>query len=193
MPGFETHKNHVIIHALVITVLPFSPIPLLDWFLEPIVARRMFAPFMKYPEQRRHFIGKGGSFCLGCITSLLLYPLTKLFKILRFFLNFKSFIKTFYYWLYKSYMLHEAQTILTDETLNDHKQMLRLGQDLDTWLRTSENIPNVSTSKIGNLEAMRTLFQEVSSGTLKSFDVLKDTEALHTWIKIWAAEHDTPE
>ena len=88
MSDFETHKNHVITHALVITVLPFSPIPLLDWLLEPIVARRMIAPFMKYPDQRRHFIGKGGSFCLGCITSLLLYPLTKLFKILRFFLNF---------------------------------------------------------------------------------------------------------
>tara|TARA_B100001093_G_C26662367_1_gene942430 strand:- start:451 stop:1032 length:582 start_codon:yes stop_codon:yes gene_type:complete len=193
MSTFEPHKNHVIVHALLITVLPFSPIPLLDWFLEPVVARRMFAPFMKYPEQRRHFIGKGGSFCLGCITSLLLYPLTKLFRILRFFLNFKGFIKTFYYWLYKSYVLHEAQTILTESTLSDHKQMFRLGKDLDSWLRTSEDIPSLGTSQLSNLQAMRTLFQEVSNGGLNSFDVLKDTEALHTWIKIWAAEHDTPE
>ena len=193
MSTFEPHKKHVIAHALLITVLPFSPIPLLDWFLEPIVARRMFAPFMKYPEQRRHFIGKGGNFCLGCITSLLLYPLTKLFKILRFFLNFKGFIKTFYYWLYKSYILHEAQTILTEATLSDHKQMRRLGQDLDSWLRTSEDIPNLSTAQLDNLQSMRTLFQEVSSGGLESFTVLKDSEALHTWIKIWAAEHDTPE
>ena len=93
MSEFEKHKDHVIIHALVITMLPFSPIPLLDWFLEPVVARRMFAPFMKYPNQRRHFIGKGGSFCLGCITSLLLYPLTKLFKILRFFVYLQLYVK----------------------------------------------------------------------------------------------------
>lgn len=193
MPDFETHKNHVITHALVITVLPFSPIPLLDWLLEPIVARRMIAPFMKHPDQRRHFIGKGGSFCLGCITSLLLYPLTKLFKILRFFLNFKSFIKTFYYWLYKSYILHEAQNLLTDATLSDHKQMFQLGQDLDVWLRTSDTVPNLSATQLSNIQALRTLFQEVTSGTVQSFDVFKDTEALHTWIKIWAEEHDTPE
>ena len=193
MSNFDAHKNHVIIHALMITVLPLSPVPLLDWFLEPIVARRMFAPFMKYPDQRRHFIGQGGNFCLGCITSLLLYPFTKLFRILRFFLNFKSFIKTFYYWFYKSYILHEAQTILQENSLSDHKQVLRLGRDLDLWLRTSQTVPNLGVHQLSNLEAMRTLFQEVTSGDLQSFDLLKDTEALQEWIKIWAAEHDTPE
>ena len=193
MSTFEHHKGHVITHALLITVLPFSPIPLLDWFLEPVLARRMFAPFMKYPEQRRHFIGQGGNFCLGCITSLLLYPLTKLFRILRFFLNFKSFIKTFYYWLYKSYILHQAQTVLQDETLSDHKHMRRFGRDLDLWLRTSKTVPNLGASQLSNLGAMRSLFQEVTSGNLNSLDVLKDTEALQEWIKIWAAEHDTPE
>lgn len=193
MSDFAAHKNHIITHALVITVLPFSPIPLLDWFLEPIIARRMLDPFMKYPEQRRHFIGQGGNFCLGCITSLLLYPITKLFRILRFFLHFKSFIKTFYYWLYKSYILHEAHTILSDTTLSDHKHMLRLGRDLDLWLRTSQTVPNLGASQLSNLEAMRSLFQEVTSGDLQSFDLLKDTEALQEWIKIWAAEHDSPE
>lgn len=193
MSNFDAHKNHVIIHALMITVLPLSPVPLLDWFLEPIVARRMFAPFMKYPDQRRHFIGQGGNFCLGCITSLLLYPFTKLFRILRFFLNFKSFIKTFYYWFYKSYILHEAQTILSDHTLNDHKQMRHLGRELDVWLRKTKTGLKFNTSKLTSLSAMRTLFQEVTSGSLQSFDLLKDTEALQEWIKIWAAEHDTPE
>ena len=193
MSNFDAHKNHVIIHALMITVLPLSPVPLLDWFLEPIVARRMFAPFMKYPDQRRHFIGQGGNFCLGCITSLLLYPFTKLFRILRFFLNFKSFIKTFYYWFYKSYILHEAQTRLSDHTLNDHKQMRHLGRELDVWLRKTKTGLKFNTSKLTSLSAMRTLFQEVTSGSLQSFDLLKDTEALQEWIKIWAAEHDTPE
>ena len=46
---------------------------------------------------------------------------------------------------------------------------------------------------MSNLQTMRILFQEVTSGTLNSFDVLKDTEALQEWIKIWATEHDTPE
>ena len=193
MSNFESHKNHVVMHALLITILPFSPIPILDWILEPIIARRMLEPFMKYPDQRRHFIGKGGNFCLGCITSLILYPFTKLFKILRFFLYFNSFIQTFYYWLYKSYILYEAQTVLTDRTLSDHKQMMQLGQDLDEWLRTSATIPNLGTAQLSNLQTMQTLFQEVTSGTLHSFDVLKDTEALHTWIKIWATGHDTPE
>ena len=176
-----------------ITVLPLSPIPLLDLFLEPIVAREMFAPFMRYPEQRRHFIGQGGNFCLGCITSLFLYPITKLFRILRFFLSFKSFVKTFYYWLYKSYVLHEAQTILTDQTLNDHKQMRHLGRELDVWLRKTQTGLKIDTSKLTSLSAMRTLFQEVTSGSLESFELLNDTEALQQWIKFWAVEHDTPE
>ena len=185
MSNFEDHKSHVITHALLITVLPFSPIPLLDWFLEPIIARRMFAPFMKYPNQRRHFIGKGGSFCLGCITSLILYPFTKLFKILRFFLNFKSFIKTFYYWLYKSYILHQAQTILRDDILQDHKQMFKFGQDLDAWLRKSQTVPNVNISQISSLEAMRNLFREVTDGGIQSVAVLQDTQVLDHWLNAW--------
>ena len=192
MSSFEEYKNHVIAHSLLITILPFSPIPLLDWFLEPIIARRMLHPLMKYPKQRRHFIGKGGNFCLGCLTSLVLYPFTKLFKILRFFLHFKSFIQTFYYWLYKSYILHQIQTILTDDVLQDHKRMFTLGQDLDTWLRTSDAMPDFEVDQLINLKAMRTLFKEVTNGDLTSFEILQDTETLHTWIRIWATEHDTP-
>lgn len=188
MPTFDTHKNHVITHALVMTILPFSPIPLLDWFLEPVIARRMLAPFMKHPDQRRHFIGKGGSFCLGCITSLLLYPFTKIFRILKFFLNFKSFVQTFYYWLYKSYVLHEAQTILDDDILGDHKSMFKLGQDLDHWLRTSKTVPNLGASQLSNLGAMRQLFQEVTNGGLSSFDVLQDTTVLDDWLREWTEE-----
>ena len=185
MPTFEDHKSHVITHALLITVLPFSPIPLLDWFLEPIIARRMFAPFMKYPNQRRHFIGKGGSFCLGCITSLVLYPFTKLFKILRFFLHFKSFIQTFYYWVYKSYILHEVQTLLTDDILQDHKQMFKLGQDLDAWLRTSQTALDVNISQLSSLEAMRNLFKDVTDGGIQSVAVLQDTQVLDDWLNAW--------
>ena len=185
MSNFEAHKNHIITHALLITILPFSPIPLLDWFLEPIIARRMFAPFMKYPNQRRHFIGKGGSFCLGCITSLILYPFTKLFKILRFFLNFKSFIKTFYYWLYKSYILHQAQTLLADDILQDHKQMFKFGQDLDAWLRNSQTVPSVNISQLSSLEAMRNLFREVTDGGIQSVAVLPDTQVLDDWLNTW--------
>ena len=187
MSNFKDHKSHVITHALLITVLPFSPIPLLDWFLEPIIARRMFTPFMKYPNQRRHFIGKGGSFCLGCITSLLLYPFTKLFKILRFFLHFKSFIQTFYYWVYKSYILHEVQTRLTDDVLQDHKRMFTLGQDLDAWLRTSQTVLDVNISQLSSLEAMRNLFKEVTDGGIPSIVVLQDTQVqvLDDWLNAW--------
>ena len=188
MPTFDTHKNHVITHALVMTILPFSPIPLLDWFLEPVIARRMLAPFMKHPDQRRHFIGKGGSFCLGCITSLLLYPFTKLFKILKFFLNFKSFVQTFYYWLYKSYILHEAQNTLDDDILSDHKSMFKLGKDLDNWLRTSKTVPNLGASQLSNLGAMRQLFQEVTNGGLSSFAILQDTSVLDDWLRQWTEE-----
>lgn len=188
MSTFDTHKNHVITHALLITILPFSPIPLLDWFLEPVIARRMLSPFMKHLDQRRHFIGKGGSFCLGCITSLILYPFTKIFKILKFFLNFKSFVQTFYYWLYKGYILHQIQAILDDDVLSNHKSMFKLGQDLDAWLRTPETVPNLGASQLSNVGAMKKLFQEVTSGGLKSFDVLQDTTALDAWIREWVEE-----
>ena len=70
--------------------------------------------------------------------------------------------------------------------------MFQLGQDLDIWLRTSDTVPNLSTTQLSNIQAMQTLFQEVTSGTLQSFDVFKDTEALHSWITISAEEHDTP-
>ena len=193
MSNFEDYKNHVITHALLITVLPFSPIPLLDWFLEPIVARRMFAPFMKHPNQRRHFIGRGGNFCLGCITSLLLYPFTKLFKILRFFLHFKSFIKTFYYWVYKSYVLHQVQTRLQDDVLQDHKRMFALGQDLDAWLRTSKTVPDVHISQLSSLGAMRNLFQEITDGGIQSVAVLEDTQVLDDWLSAWIEKFNAQE
>ena len=190
MSNFDNHQNHVMVHALLITILPFSPIPLLDWFLEPIIARRMLQPFMKYPNQRRHFIGKGGSFCLGCITSLLLYPFTKFFKILRFFLHFKSFIQTFYYWVYKSYVIHQVQTQLTDDVLQDHKQMFKLGKDLDHWLRTSKTVPSLGSSQLTNLQAMRALFKEVTSDGIHSFAVLQDTQVLDDWLKAWIEKFD---
>ena len=71
----------------------------------------MFTPFMNVRINGGTLSDKGGSFCLGCITSLVLYPFTKLFKILRFFLHFKSFIQTFYYWLYKSYVIYRPNAI----------------------------------------------------------------------------------
>ena len=83
--------------------------------------------------------------------------------------------------------------MLTDKTLQDHKKMFTLGHDLDTWLQSSEAMPDLEVDQLVNLQAMRTLFTEVRKGDLTSFEILQDTEALQAWIKIWATEHDTPE
>lgn len=194
MADFTEHKSHVVTHALIITLLPLSPIPLLDWFLEPIVARRMFEPLVKYPSQRRHFIGKGGSFCLGCLTSLLLYPITKFLRIARFFLQFNSFIKTFFYWFYKGYIVYQAQNCLSDTSLKDHTTMTQFGKDLDIWLRKSEELPSLTNTNLNSFIAMRTLFLEASSGNLETINTaLQNTDVLDSWLKTWAAEHDTPQ
>ena len=185
MSEFEEHKSHVISRAMVITLLPFLPIPLLDWFLEPVLAKKMLEPIMKYPEHGRHFVGKGGCFCLGCITGVLLYPFTKLFKILGFFLNFKKFIRTFYYWLYKSYILHQAQIELRDDTLQDHQVMLTFGQDLDTWLRTSPTVPNLGISQLSNFQAMQMVLQKISNEGMESLAILQDTQVLDDWLSLW--------
>ena len=71
--------------------------------------------------------------------------------------------------------------------------MRNLGQELDVWLRKTQTGLKIDTSKLTDLSGMRKLFKEVKSGQLPSLDLLKDTEALQGWIKIWAAEHDTPE
>lgn len=193
MSEFDQHKSHVITHAIVITLLPLSPVPLLDWFLEPVVARRLFEPLMKFPSQRRHFVGKGGSFCLGCITSLLLYPITKLFKIIKFFLQFKDFVKTFAYWYCKGFIVYQAQQTLSESCLNNHKSMVQFGNDLDRWLRTTEAISPFINS-LSSFAALRQLFSDVQTEGLSSLESqLQNTEALEQWLKTWSETHDTPQ
>ncbi len=193
MSDFSNHQAHVITHSIVITLLPLSPIPFADWILEPIVARRLFTPLMKHPNQRRHFIGKGGNFCLGCITSLLLYPFVKLIRILRFFLQFNTFVKTFFYWYYKGYIVHQAQSRLSESTLQDHQKMFLLGQEVDQWLRTSDQVPSMTSSSLTNLQSLRRLYSEVKNGdrhTVQS--ILENTDSLDAWLESWCDKHDTP-
>jgi len=191
---FKEHQAHVVTHAIVVTLLPLVPIPLLDWILEPVVARRMFQPLFKHPTQRRHFVGKGGNFCLGCVTSLVMYPITKLLKIVKFFLQFNTFIKTFFYWFYKSYILYQAQHTLSENCLINHKKMFLLGKDLDHWLRKSNEVPSMTNTSLSSLEGLRTLFTEISNGNFETINsALQNTDVLDTWLKTWAAEHDTPQ
>jgi hypothetical protein len=193
-PDFTEHQSHVIKHALIITVLPLSPIPFLDWILEPILVRRMFEPLFKYPTQRRHFIGKGDRFCLGCLTGLLLYPIKKFVRIVKFFVQFNTFIKTFFYWFCKSYILYQAQNTISDACLTDNNKMILLSRDLDNWLRTSKELPSLTNTNITSLVAMQTLFAEVSNGNFETINsALQNTDILDSWLKSWAAEHDTPQ
>lgn len=193
MSNFSNHQTHVITHSIVITLLPLSPIPFVDWVLEPIVARRLLTPLMKHPQQRRHFIGKGGNFCLGCITSLLLYPFVKLIKILRFFLQFNTFIKTFFYWYYKGYIVHQAQSCLSESTLQDHQKMFLLGQELDQWLHTSDQVPSMTSSTLTNLQSLRRLYTEVrNDGRNIVLTLFENTDSLDTWLEKWRDNHDSP-
>ena len=72
--------------------------------------------------------------------------------------------------------------------------MILLSRDLDNWLRTSKELPSLTNTNITSLVAMRTLFAEVSNGNFETINsALQNTDILDSWLKSWAAEHDTPQ
>ena len=108
----------------------------MDFFLEPIIARNTLRPLFSDPKFVRFFIGRE-NFCLGCLFGLLLYPIIKLVKIIRFFVHFKRFIHTFYFWFYKGYLIYKVHQELPKEWLEDPTVMIELAKDIDSWLSSS--------------------------------------------------------
>ena len=104
MNSFDKHSANIAKGSLLLTLLPLIPFPLVDFFLESIIARKMLRPLFKQPTFVRFFLGRE-NFCLGCIWGLIMYPILKLVKIFRFFIKFKRFIYTFYFWFFKGYLI----------------------------------------------------------------------------------------
>ena len=106
-------------YAVAIALCPMLPVPLLDFFLVPVLARRMFIDILPHRRHARVFASKNDSFCLGCFLSVLLYPIVKFFKVAKFFLRLSSYVDEFQYWLYKGYITHLFLDALDGRELTD--------------------------------------------------------------------------
>ena len=198
MTPFEKHNHHLVGHSLVLTLLPLVPVPFLDLILEPYFARRMFTPLLLDPTQSKHFIGRGGNFCLGCIWSIIIYPFMKLVKLAKIIVRFQSYIQSFYYWYYKGYLVLRAHELFDEVQLLDHAYMRRFGIDIDTWLRSPECkkiLSNSATAIFDNISQMIRMYQawQADHSHLPLDHLMQHQEMLDNWFTEWRQADDSPE
>jgi hypothetical protein len=124
------------IYAFSIAMCPMLPVPLLDFFLVPVIARRMFVEIVPHRRHARLFASKGDSFCLGCFVSVLLYPIVKFFKTIKFFLRLSSYVEEFQYWLYKGYILSRFLDSLPDGQSIAEEDWKPISELVDAALRS---------------------------------------------------------
>ena len=196
MNSFEEHSPYIAKGSLLLTLLPLIPFPLVDFFLESIIARKMLKPLFKQPTFVRFFLGRE-NFCLGCIWGLIMYPILKLVKIIRFFIKFKRFIYTFYFWFFKGYLIFKVHQEFPDQWLNDAKIMSRLAKDMDGWLTSQECTSLVNQQAVEtfqNLKNIRDIFKSWEQNSKESMIyLLQHQSILDEWVHSWKNQHDTPQ
>ncbi len=196
MDSFDKHSTDIASGALLITLLPLVPFPLVDFFLEPIIVKRTLTPLFLEPKFVKFFTGRG-NFCLGCLWGILMYPLLKLIKVIRFFVQFKRFIQTFFYWFYKGYIIHKAHQEFPSEWLKSSSHMIIFGRDLDIWLRSSQctSLINQQTlNTFGGLAQMKQLLDSWGQDKSESIaNLLQHQGILDEWLTSWKNQHDTPQ
>jgi hypothetical protein len=139
--------------SLAITLCPLIPIPFVDFFLEPLLAKRMFSRPLSKKKLISLFATKNDSFCLGCIGSLfsgIFFFILKPLRIIRLFFRFNTYIKTFQYWLYKSYITEKLIDVFEEHILEDRDFMMEFALALDLELRKGE----LGTTMRDNLQEM---------------------------------------
>lgn len=196
MTPFERYNSHIAIHALLLTLLPLLPLPFVDLLLESYIARQLFTPLMHAPDQTRHFSGRGGNFCLGCLWSIILYPVLKILKLIKFVVRFQRYVQNFYYWYYKGYLVIQVHQMLPDTALTDHAVMRQLGTDMDQWLRSPESIDAFSKSTTAffkNIAQMIRLLQswQENKDSTALEHLLQHQEMLDTWLTDWVTTQNT--
>lgn len=133
----NTQSDPIARWSLMIALCPMLPIPFIDFFLAPVLARRMFKPMV--PKfQARHFVKTGDSFCLGCLLSMILWPIFKLVKVIRFIVKFKSYVETFQYWFYKAHITQYAMENFPEKHWGNPENVKDFADELDKFLRKSE-------------------------------------------------------
>ena len=73
--------------SLAITLCPLIPIPFMDFFLEPFLAKQMFSKTNSKEEGHTLFATKNDSFCLGCLWGIFsgVFFILKPLRIVRLF------------------------------------------------------------------------------------------------------------
>ncbi len=127
--------------SLAITLCPLIPIPFIDFFLEPFLAKQMFSRTNLKKKDIPLFATKNDSFCLGCLWGILsgvFFFVLKPLRIIRLFLRFHTYLKNFQYWLYKCYITDRTIDILEESILDDRERMSDFADALDIELRKGE-------------------------------------------------------
>ena len=127
--------------SLLITLCPLIPLPFIDFFLEPILAKRMFSSSLPQKEIRSLFASKNDSFCLGCIWGIfsgLFFWILKPLRIIRMIFTFQAFIDTFQYWLYKAYIVERVVETFDEERITNTEWMHQFSIALDLELRKKQ-------------------------------------------------------
>ena len=127
--------------SLAITLCPLIPIPFIDFFLEPFLAKQMFSKTNLKKKDIPLFATKNDSFCLGCLWGVfsgIFFFILKPLRIIRLFLRFQTYLKNFQYWLYKCYITDRAMDMFGEHILNDREMMFEFANALDMELRKGE-------------------------------------------------------
>ena len=127
--------------SLLITLCPLIPLPFIDFFLEPILAKRMFSSSLPQKDIRSLFASKNDSFCLGCIWGIfsgLFFWIFKPLRIFRMIFGFQAFIDSYQYWLYKAYIIERAVETFDDTLIKNKEWMHQFSIALDLELRKNQ-------------------------------------------------------
>ena len=194
LPLSPTEIHNISVYCLCITFCPLIPIPFVDFFLEPWLAGKMLQPFVKDFSQRKLFTDTRGISCMGCLGATILWPILKLITTLRFFLQFKTYLRSFQYWFYKAYIVHKSMQIHSN-ILQKEGNMKKFAIDVDNFLQ-QDNTFSIFTKHCGTwiqnspLRSIQHMFRSlppenpnISTPTHNVFlNLLENTEFIDQWM-----------
>lgn len=104
-------RRTVLLYSVLCGLCPLIPIPLVDDWIQGVVARRMvralFAEQGLSPPREAvvHLTRERASCTWGCLLAPIVWPVKKLLKKILFFLSFKSCIDASVSWLHRGWLL----------------------------------------------------------------------------------------
>lgn len=107
------HQSTTVSHSLLCAIACFIPLPFVDEYTQTKIGNRMFNKILDghgqpNPSAANILSRRYGSWCMGCIVSLFVYPVKKLIRTVALFLTVGNVVLECEYWISRGIILDVA-------------------------------------------------------------------------------------